>query len=234
MPWNQASSLCHNLLVCSITLRTWREIPFFLIPDFYFVARDGAIVVKRCCPTDFEISINILGSYWVWLYGNSRVYLLQNGREWTPSMNIVCLCSKVVGITESQWYTNNKGQRIRTILALSIYPIPRRWALKMVLQSVRVDSRSSSYLVVGWQRSKLNCHCAAIWLQRQVNWSGHLSRLSPNPCLTCSWWRISRPAKAVITVYTCNYLGIKCQRKRCRSKCWKIYQALSSLNKIRI
>lgn len=147
-------------------------------------------------------------------------------------MNIVRLCSKVVGVTESQLFTYNKGQRIRTILALNIYPII--CAFKLELQSVRVDNRSSSYLVVGLQRSKFNGYCAAIWLRRQVNWSGHLSRFSPNPCLTCRWWRISRPAKAVITSYTCNYLGIKCQRKRCRSKCWKIYQALSSLMKIRI
>jgi len=149
-------------------------------------------------------------------------------------MNIVRLCSKVVGGTESQLFTYNKGQRIRTILALNICPSRCGCAVKFVLQSVRVDNRSSSYLVVGLQRSKFNGYCAAIWLRRQVNWSGHLSRLSPNSSLTCRWWRISRPAKAVITSYTCNYLGIKCQRKRCRSKCWKIYQALSSLTKIRI
>lgn len=75
-------------------------------------------------------------------------------------MNIVRLCSKVVGVTESQLFTYNKGQRIRTILALNIYPII--CAFKLELQSVRVDNRSSSYLVVGLQRSKFNGYCAAI------------------------------------------------------------------------
>lgn len=224
-------SSSHNCLVCSITpQRTWKEIQSVLITDFYFVSRDGVIVVKRCYPADSEICTNILGSYWVWLYGNCRVYNSQIVRPWTPSLNIVCLCSKVVGGTESQLFTYNKGQRIRTILALNIYPILAMW----VLQSVRVDNRSSSYLVVGLQRSKFNGYCAAIWLRRQVNWSGHLSRFSPNLCLTCRWWRISRPAKAVITSYTCSYLAIKCQRIRCRSKRWKIYQALSNSRKIRI